>query len=380
MKNTLGHAVANRIRRVHAARPWILSSVLERAARRARTLVASALAAATLATLALAPAASAQAPGNGAPAIPASMTAVRFHEYGGAERLRVERAPVPAPRAGEILVEVHAASVNPIDWKLREGLVQSWWPLRLPSIPGRDAAGIVRAIGAGVTRWRVGDAVAVYVPSSALGTYAEYVLVEAEHAVAKPASQSFVEAAAWPLVGITAWNAVENAKVGSGDTVLVHGGAGGVGSLVVQLAAARGARVVATASARNVEFVRGLGAAQVVDYRAARFEDAVRDVDAVIDTVGGETLARSPAVLKRGGRLVTIAGRLPKEACASGGLECVGSNAGEPARALSELAPLVAAGKLNVVVDRTFPLENAAEAQEALRAGGGRGKIVLRVR
>lgn len=312
--------------------------------------------------------------------VPATMTAVRFHEYGGADRLRVERVPVPRPGPGEILVEVHAASVNPIDWKLREGLVRSWWPLEFPSAPGRDGAGIVRAVGTGVDRWRVGDAVAVYVPSSSQGTYAEYVVVAAEHAAAKPEKLSYAEAAAYPLVAITAWNAVEAARLAPGETVLVHGGAGGVGSVVVQLAAARGAHVIATASARNVEFVRSLGAARVLDYRATRFETEVRDADVVIDTVGGDTLARSPAVLKRGGRLVTIAGRLPQDACSAAGLDCIASNAGEPARALAAVAPLVASGRLRVLVDRTYPLERAAEAQQQIRDGGGRGKIVLTVR
>jgi NADPH:quinone reductase-like Zn-dependent oxidoreductase len=230
-----------------------------------------------------------------------------------------------------------------------------------------------------VSGWKPGDEVVAY-PGGAQGAYAEYLVVPVTELARKPAALTFTQAAAYPLVALTAWNAVEAARPVAGETVLVHGGAGGVGAFVVQFAKLRGARVIATASARNLEFVRGLGADQAVDYRATRFEDVARDVDAVIDTVGGETLARSPAVVKRGGRLVTIAGRVPEDACRARELACAWSNADNAPGRLGEITNLIALGKVRVFVDRTFPLAEAAAAQEANRMGGGRGKIVIVVK
>lgn len=319
------------------------------------------------------------ATGSADRSLPAEMRASRFHAYGGPEQLRLERVPVPTPGPGQVLIEVHAASVNPIDWKVREGALRARAPIEGPVTPGRDASGIVRAVGAGVTGWRAGDAV-VAVCNGVQGCYADYAVVAADEVARKPAKLSFVEAAAFPLVAVTAWNSVNLARVGKGDTVLVHGGAGGVGAFAVQFAAARGARVIATASARNLDLVRSFGAAEAIDYRATKFEDVVRDVDVVIDTVGGETLARSPAVLKRGGRLVTIAGRPPQDACRERALECGNGNASTAGGIVAQVTREVDEGRARVVVDRTYPLAQAAEAQEANRAGGGRGKIVLEVR
>ena len=313
--------------------------------------------------------------------LPDTMRAVRMHDYGGPEQLRIDTIPRPTPAAGEVLVEVHAASVNPIDWKLREGLARNWWPLDLPAVPGRDGAGVVVAVGSGVTDLACGDAVVVMIENrSSQGTYAEYVAAKRTDVARKPEKLSFAEAAAYPLVAVTAFNAVDTARVKSGDRVLVHGGAGGVGSMAVQIAKARGAHVTTTASARNAGFVKSIGADAAIDYRAVKFEDAIDDVDAVIDAVGGETTPRSVAVVKRGGRLVSVAGGVSAAACRDAGIECLGADAGNAAKALPEIGRLIDAGQLAVSVEKTFPLAEAAAAQEQNRAGHTRGKLVVTLR
>jgi NADPH:quinone reductase-like Zn-dependent oxidoreductase len=313
--------------------------------------------------------------------IPGTMRAIQLVDYGGAEQLKPVTIPVLAPKAGEVLVEVHAASVNPIDWKLREGQGKGWWPLELPAILGRDVAGVVVATGAGVEGWQCGDEVVAFLGSAPHGGYAEYVPVDVGSLARKPGSLTFTEAGAYPLVAMTAWQAtVDAGGVKAGDRVLVHGGAGGVGGMAVQIAKARGAHVIATASARNHEYLTSIGADEAIDYRTQRFEDVVKDVDLVVDTVGGDTLERSPAVVKRGGRIVSVAGRVPQAACDAGGIECKGVRAVPAGESLAEIGRLIDAGKIKVHVDATFPLARAADAQELNREGHTRGKIVLVVR
>lgn len=316
-------------------------------------------------------------PGNDPPA---TIQAVRLQAYGGPGQLKVESIPRPSAGANEVLVKVHAASVNPIDWKLREGHAQSWWPLKLPAILGRDAAGVVMAIGPGVKDFRCGDEVVVLVERSPQGTYAEYIAANIEDIALKPRSMSFLEGAAYPLVAISAWNGlIEGAKLKKGERVLIHGGAGGVGSMAVQIAKARGAHVIATASASNHEFLRSIGADEVVDYKTTRFEDVVHNVDVVFDTVGGETLQRSPKVLRPDGRLFSIAGSITAETCTAARIQCPDEASISIRAAFVELGKLIDAGKLHVHIDKILPLAQAAEAQELNRAGHTRGKIVLRM-
>lgn len=317
--------------------------------------------------------------------LPDTMQAVRLHDYGGADQLALETVARPAPRAGEVLLRVRYASVNPIDWKLREGLVRDWWPLAFPAIPGRDVSGEVVAIGEGVDGLACGDVVAGFLgraPDTAAGRggYAQFVALDARDAVPRPATLDDAQAAAFPLVAVTAWAAVVDAgRVQAGERVLVHGGAGGVGSLAVQIAKARGAHVITTASARNHDFVRSLGADEAIDYRQVKFEDVVKDVDLVVDTVGGDTLARSPRVLRDGGRLVSIAGMPPAD-CGRR-IACPPDAGGAEAdrRALREVAAMFAQGTLRIHVDARFPLAEAGAAQEKNREGHTRGKIVLEV-
>lgn len=314
-----------------------------------------------------------------AQALPDMISAVRLHAYGGPEQLHLDSIARPQPGPGEVLIKVDSASVNPIDWKLREGRARNWWPLTLPAVVGRDASGTVVALGPDVADFHCGDAVVV-IADSASGTLAQFI-VAAQHTVApKPTSLSFVEAAAYPLVALTAWDGlVETGQVQAGERVLIHGGAGGVGSMAVQIAKARGAHVIATASARNRDFLLSIGADEVIDYTSTRFEDAVHELDLVFDTVGGDTLARSPTVLVPGGRLVSIAGSISAEACSQAGIACPPEVNGTPRAGLLQLQKLIDSGALRINVDAEYPLSAAGAAQERNREGHTRGKIVIRV-
>jgi NADPH:quinone reductase-like Zn-dependent oxidoreductase len=319
----------------------------------------------------------------GAPAT--QMRAIRMHDYGGAEVLRLETVPVPQPGEGQVRIRVHAASINPIDWKIRAGLLKKFYPVRLPYIPGRDVAGTIDAVGPGVPRWKAGDAVIAMVdlvPPGG-GAYSEYVVVPAQHVAPKPARLSFAQAAGIPLVALTAWQSlIETADLQRGQKILIHGGAGGVGSMAVQIAHWRGAHVVATASQRNHAYLKSIGADEVIDYRATRFEDIVTDADIVLDTVGGETLQRSPAALKEGGTLVSIVGLLSPAFCSERKIRCPDPESAtrpQPREPLVQISRLFDSGDLQVHVDAVFPLEEAGEAQRQSEMGRTRGKIILRV-
>jgi NADPH:quinone reductase-like Zn-dependent oxidoreductase len=234
----------------------------------------------------------------------ANMKAIRVHNYGGPEVLRFEDAPRPTPGSSELLVRVHAASVNPIDWKARAGHV----PLPLPFIPGWDVSGVVEPAGTDVTKFKKGDDVYGH-PDVAHsgGGYAEYVILNEQNAALKPRSLDHVHAAALPVVALTAWQALfDKASLSKGQKILIHGAAGGVGSFAVQLAKWKGAHVIGTASGNNQAFLRELGVDEPIDYEKSRFEDVVHNVDVVLDTIGGDTQDRSWKVLKRGGILVSI--------------------------------------------------------------------------
>lgn len=309
-----------------------------------------------------------------------TMKAVRIHTYGGPEVLVHEEVPRPQPENGEVLVQVKAAAVNPVDWKIREGYLREMLPHQLPLILGWDVSGVVEETGPGVTRFRVGDEVFSRPDLLRDGTYAEYVVIREKEVAFKPKSLDHLHAAAIPLAGITAWKSlVEAAGVSSGHRVLIHGAAGGVGSYAVQLAKWRGAHVIATASAHNHDYLHGLGADQVVDYRSQRFEDVARDVDAVFDTIGGDTQERSWQVLKKGGILVSIITPPPEEKAALHGVRQAFVFIQPDAAVLAELARLVDGGKLRPYVESVLPLAEARRAQELSQGGHARGKIVLKI-
>jgi NADPH:quinone reductase-like Zn-dependent oxidoreductase len=305
---------------------------------------------------------------------PTSMRAARIHAAGGPEALRIESVPVPVPAAGEVLVRVHYASINPVDWKLQER-----GRLPFPTIPGGDFSGEVIALGSGVTDFACGDLVAGSVDQTERsGSYAEYVTAPTTEIVRKPAAFTMAEAAAYPTVAVAAWRyLVQAANVQRGERVLVQGGAGGTGSVIVQIAKARGAYVIATASAANHDYLKSIGVDQVIDYRTTRFEDVVRNVDVVVDTVGGDTLVRSEQALRDGGRLVTLVGSVPAQICDRRRVLCPATPPWDVNGGLDAVAPLIAAGKVRINIDRTYPLAAIVQAQEHNRSGRTRGKIVV---
>jgi NADPH:quinone reductase-like Zn-dependent oxidoreductase len=305
------------------------------------------------------------------------MRAVRFHEYGDHSALKIEEVPRPEPKPGEVLVRVRAAGVNAIDWKFRAGYLKDFMPLELPHILGYDLAGTVGEVGAGVADFSPGDNVF----GRGTATYAEYATAPAGNIAHKPPTLSFEQAATLSVGGVTAWAGLfDTAKLEAGQRLLVQGGAGGVGSLAVQLGNWKGAHVVATTSTDNVAFVRSLGADEVVDYTTTRFEDAVHDVDVVLDTVGGEVTGRSWSVLKPGGILVTVASMPEPEKAAAHGIRTSGVQAPQVTRPiLEELVKLINGGRLAPQVGEVFPLSSAADAHALAQTGHGRGRIVLRV-
>jgi NADPH:quinone reductase-like Zn-dependent oxidoreductase len=305
------------------------------------------------------------------------MQAVRFHEYGPPDVLRVETAPRPEPGDGEVLVRVHSAGVNPIDWKYRAGYLQGFAPLELPHIPGLELSGTVEEVGAGVEGFAPGDDVF----GRGSGTYAEYAVAPVTTLAHKPNAVSFDQAATLGIGGVTAWAGLfEAAKLEAGQRLLVHGGAGGVGSFVVQLGRWKGAHVAATASAGNLDVARALGADEVIDYNAVRFEDELSDLDVVFDAVGGEITDRSWAVLRLGGMLVVIAGMPDTDTAAARGVRTSGTQAPEvTSPILAQLAALVESGDLDPQVGETFALADAARAHAASETGHGRGRIVLHI-
>lgn len=309
------------------------------------------------------------------------MKAIRIHQFGGPEVLRYEDAPCPVPDAGEVLIRVHAAGVNPVDWKIREGRLQGRINHHLPLTLGWDVAGVIEQLGAGVTQFNAGDAVYARPDMARDGAYAEYIVVRASEIALKPKSLDFVHAAAVPLSALTAWQSLFDAgNLEQGQKILIHAGAGGVGHYAIQLAHWKGAHVITTASAHNEDFVRVLGAAEVIDYTGTRFEDTVRDVDMVFDTVGGDVQQRSWQTLKRGGILVSILALTVPGDAEQRGWRSTYVFVQPSAEQLAQLARLIDAGKVKPVVENVLPLSQAAQAHILIQSAHTRGKIVLRVK
>lgn len=311
---------------------------------------------------------------------PSSMKAIVMHAYGGLEVLKYEDAPRPEPKEDEILVRVFAASVNPVDVAIRSGEYAKYFHTKLPLIPGIDASGIVEKTGAKITKFKTGDPVYAFFTLVNEGGYAQFVIAKENEISAKPRTLTYEEAAAVPAVGSTAWQAlVETAKLGAGQTVLIHGGSGGVGHCAIQIAKARGAHVIATASTANQDFLKKMGADEAIDYTKTKFEDVAKNVDVVLDAVGGETLTRSYGVVKKGGIIVTIADEADEAAMKKYGVRGVAISAVPKASVLEELTRLIDAKKLTPVVSKVFPLTEVAKAQEAIATRHTRGKIVIKV-
>jgi len=308
-----------------------------------------------------------------------TMKAIQMESFGGPEVLRLKELPVPEPAAGEVLVRVRAASVNPVDYKIRSGTYPLVKSDKLPYVLGRDVSGDVEQTGPGVGALVEGDSIYALVGIDR-GTYAEYVVVKQSEASRKPSALEAVAAAAVPLAGLTAWQGLfRHGGLKSGQRVLIHGGSGGVGHFAVQFAKAKGAYVIATASSASLDFVRKLGADEVIDYREVRFEDEVRDVDMVFDLIGGQTRDRSWGVLKKGGILVSTLGAPSEEETKFHGVRGAGYRAEGKASDLDEIADLVDAAKVKPMVFKTFALKDAASAQQFLEKEHPPGKVVLTV-
>src|SRR5712672_1803757 len=236
-----------------------------------------------------------------------TMKAIRIHNYGGPEVLKYEDAPRPEPKGDEVLIRVHAAGVNPIDWKVREGEMKDFWPHRFPLILGWDVSGVVEEVGARVSQFKKGDEVYSIPDPTRNGAYADYIVVREPELALKPNSLHHIRAAAVPLAALTAWQSFfDTAQLQPDQRVLIHAGSGGVGHFAVQLAKWKGAYVFATASTKNQDLLRELGVDKAIDYTQQRFEDVARNIDIVLDTIGGETKERSWKVLRQGGILVSL--------------------------------------------------------------------------
>jgi NADPH:quinone reductase-like Zn-dependent oxidoreductase len=305
------------------------------------------------------------------------MRALRFHDYGGPEVLTFDDVPVPTPGEGEILVKVAGSGINPIDWKVREGANRAYFPATFPQIISREFSGTVAGLGAGVSDFAVGDEVYGISP---LGSCAEYTLAKAAETGLKPPSMDLADAAAVPLAGMTAWQAIfDFGGLERGQKALIHAGAGGVGSFAIQMAKWKGAYVYSTASGGNLHLLQELGADEPIDYTTARFEDVAKDVDFVLETIGGAQMLRSLATLKTGGILVSVTGPAPEEEATKEGKRVAQMRMRANREDLEEIAALIQDLVIRPVISAVVPFDEAVEAFKESQSGHVRGKLVVRI-
>jgi len=310
--------------------------------------------------------------------LPKTMKAAVAHEYGGPDVLKFEEVPIPDPKENEILVRVVASGVNPADPLILNGKFAKEFGTHLPLILGYDMAGVVVKTGAKVTKLKVGDPVYAYLLFG--GGWAEYCISNEGESAIKPKSLSFVEASAVPLAALTAWQAlIDIGKIRSGQTVLIHGGSGGVGSFAIQIAKARGARVIATASTANQDLLKQLGADVAIDYTQQKFEEIAHDVDLVLDPVGRDTLARSYGVVKKGGIVVTIISLCDEAELRKHEIRGTSLSSHPDSAELAEITKLIEIGKIKPIVTQVLPLTDAAKATAQAETHHTRGKIVLKI-
>jgi NADPH:quinone reductase-like Zn-dependent oxidoreductase len=309
------------------------------------------------------------------------MNAIRIHHYGGPEVLLYEEAPRPQIREGEVLIRVHAAGVNPLDCKVRAGELKEVVQHKFPLIPGWDVSGVVEEVGQGVLQFERGDEVFAMADSTRDGAYADYIAVREAAVAMKPKSLHHVRAAAVPVSALTAWRSLfDLGHLQSGQRILIHGGSGGVGHFVVQLAKWKGAHVLATASTKNQELLRKLGADETIDYTSQKFEDVAHKIDIVLDTIGGETQERSWLVLKKGGVLISLVQPPSEQKARRFGVRGIMCSLEPDGAQLSKIAKLIDSSKLRPTIDRILPLSEARRAHELSQNGHVHGKIVLRVK
>ena len=311
----------------------------------------------------------------------AVMKAMVVHEFGGPEVLKYEDAPRPEPKDDEILVRVMAAAVNPVDSYVRQGMFAKRGMDNRPAIIGYDISGVVEKTGANAKKFKAGDKVYSYLSVMRGGGYAEFAIAKESETALKPKNINFEEAAAVPLAATTAWQSlVDEAKLNAGQTVLVHGGSGGVGSFAIQIAKARGAKVIATASTAHQDLLKQLQVDQAIDYTTTKFEDMVKDVDVVLNCVRAKALARSYGVVKKGGIIVSITDEPDQTQCAKHGIRGSRLGAHPDANVLEELTKLIEAGKMKPIVSQTLPLADASKAHQQIETHHTLGKIVLKVK
>jgi NADPH:quinone reductase-like Zn-dependent oxidoreductase len=305
------------------------------------------------------------------------MKVVRIHQFGGEDVLKLEEVPTPTPGQGEALVRIHAASVNPVDAKMRAGSYSVIKEDKLPYVLGRDLSGVVERLGQAVGGLQVGDPVFAFIAPER-GAYAEFAIVTTGEMAPKPTRIDHAHAAGAALAGITAWQGLfDQGRLEPGQRVLIHGGGGGVGHLAIQLAKAKGAWVATTVSETDIEFARQLGTDEVIDYKDERFEDRLSDLDLVFDLIAGEIQDRSWSVLKRGGALISTLTSPPPETARIHGVRAARFTAEPNAAQLREIALLMERWKVRVHVDRTFKLADARAAEHHLDQAHVQGKVVL---
>lgn len=310
------------------------------------------------------------------------MKEVYIEEYGALDDvIRTGDMPKPKPQPQDVLIEVRASGVNPMDWKIAEGYAKARIPLNLPAILGNELAGVVAETGSAVDRFKAGDEVYARLDPLRAGSFAEFVAADAKLVAAKPKNIDFIAAAAIPLAGLTAWQVLfEHIKLKKGQKVLIHAGSGGVGSFAIQFAKHIGAEVATTVSADGVELAKTLRADRIINYKNQRFEDVVENFDAVVDTIGGETQARSISALKPGGVLVSTVGITAAQGTAEkAGVRLEAIFMHPDGGQLTEIARLVDAGAVRPIIDHIFSLEQVKDALRYSKAGRVKGKIVIRV-
>ena len=312
------------------------------------------------------------------------MKSAHINKYGGSEVVEInQNAPMPAIADGKVLVEVYAAGINPADWKVRAGHWQAKMPLSFPATLGGDFSGVVAEVSEGVSDFKKGDEVygQASLFSGGSGAFAEFALVTAKNIALKPKKLSHLEAAAIPLAGISAYQViVGHMNLKSGQKILIHGGAGGIGSYAVQLAKYLGAYIAATAGPDDLDYVKNLGADVVIDYKNQSFTELIKDYDAVFDTVGGETYQKSFTVLKRGGVIVSMLEQPDQELMAQYGVNAIVQFSQAKTKDLVKLAELFNQGVIKVTIDKTFSLDQAADALSYLEKNHTRGKVVLQIK
>ena len=312
------------------------------------------------------------------------MRALQIAQYGGKDVLALnQNAPKPVTGNRQVLIEVHAASINPIDWKIRAGYLKEHLPLTMPATLGGDVSGVIASVGESVSGMKVGDRVYGYASplSGGSGSFADAVAAMIATVAPAPQKLNFVEAAAAPLVGASAVQALEHhIKLQRGQRILIHGGAGGIGSVAVQVAKSIGAYVATTATDDERAYIHELGADEVIDYKREAFEKKLNNFDAVFDTVGGDTTEKSFKVLKKGGTLVSMLGQPNPALAQQYGVAAIGQMTDVTTEALKRVAQLLNSGAVKIHVDKVFPLEKAQEAFQLLEEGHPRGKIVLEMK